>query len=150
MTEKKVPQTVGVSWAFVIGVDTTGVPHFFDYEDVAEVKALRVAVLDDIHAAVSIASADMEFHSPSEIPYVVAFLVFQVPNGYIAASPNIFENISPFSYPSAYHIRGALNVLQSQITAQRTLDLLASVATAATVSTSKPDENKTPGGLIVV
>lgn len=151
MAEKKASPVVGVSWAFVVGVDTTGIPHFIDYEDVANVKALRAASIDDIHAAVSIAERDIGFDVPSELPYVVAFLVFQVPNGYIAASPNIFENISPVGYPSTYHIKGALNVLQSQITAQRTLDLMASLASQVAVSADKlkQDENKTPGGLIV-
>jgi len=152
-------EPVTVQWAFIVAVDSYGEIVLVDHEFVTNVKAKRIATLDDIYSAAFIASGEYPnmWCNPGDTVYSFAFLVFQMPEGHIAASPNIFENFIVLSGPSANQVRGALGVLQGQIIAQRTADLAAQVAVQATLSVLKssaaaadPDaKNKTKGGLIV-
>lgn len=149
-----------VQWAFVVGVDSSGNFSLIDHDRVTDVRAKRVATLDDINAACVVASRQKSFAFwPGNGEYSVAFLVFQVPTGFIAASDNIFENIIPLSNPSDAQVLGAFGVLQNQITAERAANLAAQVAVSSTLSFLKqeaekamdPDApKKTPGGLIRV
>lgn len=148
----------GVTWAFVAGVDEWGNVFIMEHEDVHLVMARRAASLDDIHAATYvILDHERKFarYRPSSEPYVVAFLVFQLPDGHIAASPDIFDEVIPVSSPSDKQIVGAFGVLQGQIIATKAANMAAQVAVSATMSVLKqavpvdPDAaKKTPGGLI--
>lgn len=147
-----------VQWAFVVGVDEWGNVFLMEHEDVHLVMAKRAASLDDIHAATYvILGGEHKFarYRPSSEPYVVAFLVFQLPDGHIVASPDIFDEVIPVSSPSDKQILGAFGVLQGQIIASKAANLAAQVAVQATVSVLKSSapvdpeaKNKTPGGLI--
>ena len=149
---------ITVQWAFVVGV-FDGTISLIDHDFSAEVKAVRPATLDDIYAAcyVTAGQKDLWFARPSSDPYTCAFVVFQMPTGQIAASPDVFENLTPVSYPSDTQARGAFGVLQAQIIAQKTADIVAPLAAQATLSMlmanvnkADPDApNKTSGGLIV-
>lgn len=145
------PQSIPATWAFVVAVDSDGAIHIVDHEHVTEVHAKRVATMDDIYASSFIASqvSQYTFLRPHEDVYSHAYLVFQVPDGRIAASMNIFENVVPVTGPSNTHILGAFGVLQGQIIAQKTAEVLAIEAAMSTALKNQAD-GKTPGGLIRV
>ena len=159
MTTDKPMGPITVQWVFVVGVDSGGHLHMIDHEYVTDVHAKRIATLDDINAAAFLGSREktFTFFRPSIHAYSVAFLVFQMPDGYIAASPNIFENLVPLSGPSNAQVLGAFGVLQNQIISQRLADLAAQVAGQTTLSMLRasaeavdPDASKkTKGGLYV-
>jgi hypothetical protein len=157
MTERIV-EALPVTWAFVVGVDWLGQPHFIDHDESTDVTAKRVATLDDIYAASSIASEFPVYErtEAGHATYTCAFLVFQLPEGIIAASPNIFDNVVPMDYPSGNHMKGAFNVLQAQIIAQKTAEIAAPMAVQATLSVlgagakaQAKAEGKSEGGLLV-
>lgn len=161
MVDKKPTGPITVQWAFVAAVNSDGEVDLVDHEFVVNVKAKRVATLDDINAAAFLGSKElgvMPWINPGDLIYSTAFLVFQMPDGFIAASPNVFENIVPVTGPSTAQVLGAFGVLQNQIIAQRTADLAAPLAIQAALSflrneaeKTDPDaKNKTPGGLIRV
>jgi hypothetical protein len=147
---------VNVSWAFIVGVDDDGNITLIDHDDAMGVKAKRVASLDDIYAA-SVVGAGMKNYwltPPSEDAYTLAFVVFQTPEGYVAASPNIFENIVPAKpEPGQAQIKGAFGVLQGQIIAQKTADaiqMVGAMAAAAKARAADPEAaKKSAGGLYV-
>lgn len=153
--DKLEPTTV--TWAFVVGVDWRGMPHIVDHDDVHLVQAKRLVSVDDIYAACSIAAAwpHYERTEAGHATYTTAFLVFQLPDGHIAASPNVFYEVIPMDYPSSNHIKGAFNVLQGQIISQNAASLAAPLAAQATLSvltTKAPDpeaDKKSKGGLLV-
>lgn len=158
MSSEKPTGPITVSWAFVVGVDDHGRVHMIDHEFALEVRSRRIATLDDIYAASVIAGKHKEFSflRPSEDVYNVAFMVFQVPEGYIAASPDVFEEIIPISSPSTAQVEGAFGVLQGQIIAQKAADMAAPLAVQATLSVlgagakaANKAEGKTEGGLYV-
>ena len=154
-----IPAPIPVSWAFIVGVDRTGVPHVLEHDDVQAIHASRVATLDDINSAAFILGHKDLYENlyPFDEGYTIAFLVFQMPDGYIAASPNIFENVVPAGYARSIQMKGAFGVLQNQITAERAANMAAQVAVQTTLSVLKrgaeaadPDaKNKTKGGLYV-
>lgn len=162
-TTAKPSGPITVQWAFVVGVDSNGRIYLIDHEFVHEVKARRAAVLDDIYAASFVTTrvgTNFAFYEPGDDVYALAFLVFQMPDGYIAASPDIFDNIVPVTSPSDVQVLGAFGVLQGQIIAQRAADMAAQVAVQATLSVIKGEaqkvkaeqnraEGKSEGGLIV-
>lgn len=146
---------VPVIWAVVVGVNDGGGVHLIDHEYNYEVRAQRLSTLDDIYAAAFIGGQevadDWEFEAPGDIGTLVhAFVVFQFPNGLIAASPDVFEDLVPVRVPTGVHIMGAFGVLQGQIVAQKTAAAFMAMAeTLAAVPQPVADPNKTPGGLIV-
>jgi hypothetical protein len=154
-TDKIGPVTV--AWAFIVGVDDLGRLYFIDHEYVTDVKAKRIATLDDIYSAAAVAQQEKAygFFRPSEDAYAVAFLVLQSTDGYIAASPDIFENVVPASNPGNAQVLGAFAALQGQIIAQKTLDAMnmqsyLAASAAETARRSDPDASKkTAGGLYV-
>lgn len=157
MNATKPAGPITVQWAFVVGV-FDGKVTLIDHEYAHEVKASRPATLDDIHAACFVVSkqqAEYWFIEPSAQPYTCAFVIFQMPTGQIAASPDVFEDLAPVSFPNDTQAFGAFGVLQAQIIAQKTADIAAPLAAQATLSMLRqmapadPDApNKTPGGLI--
>lgn len=168
MAAEKPTGPITVMWALVVCVDADGVPYPIDHEFNYEVKTKRPASLDDIDAACMImGEQDAIYYKHPEAgnPYSFAFLVFQMPDGHIAASPDIFEDVIPVVSPTFIQIKGALSVLRGQIIAQRTADLAgqvagdvaAKVAVQATLSVLKqaatemdPDAaKKSQGGLYV-
>lgn len=162
-TTGNVPELIPVSWAFIVAVDYNGRPEIVDLDYVTDIKASRMATLDDINAAAFILGQRslLELEEVEEIKdgYRLAFLVFQVPEGFIAASPNIFENLAPSGYAYSVTKKGAFGVLQNQITAERAANLASQVAVSATLSFLKNEaqkamdpeaDKKSKGGLIVV
>lgn len=155
---EKIIDPLTVTWAFVVGVDWLGTPHIIAHDDVHLVQAKRLVSVDDIYAASSIA-AEWPVYERTEaghVTYTTAFLVFQLSDGHIAASPNIFDNVVPMDYPSSNHIKGAFNVLQGQIIAQNAASLAAPMAAEATLSVlsagakaQNKAEGKSEGGLLV-
>lgn len=149
------PVAASVSWAFIVGVDDDGNIELIDFDDAIEVKAKRAASLDDIYSASVIASNvhDYWFTRPSEDVYTLAFLVFQMPDGQIAASPNIFENIvAAKPFPGQAQSKGAFGVLQAQIIAQKTADAIQMMSMVAQARANKADPDaakKSAGGLYV-
>lgn len=158
------PKQVTALWAVVLCVDADGVVYPVDHEFNYEVKTKRLATLDDIDAACVVLGAEDGLyykHPESGNPYSFAFLVFQLPDGHIAANEDIFADVIPVTSPTFNQVKGALGVLRSQIAAQRTADLAgtvaAQVAVQATLSVlervavaSDPDANKkSAGGLFV-
>jgi hypothetical protein len=155
---EQITDPLTVSWAFVVCVDWLGQPHIIDHDEATDVTAKRVATLDDIYAASSIASGYQVYErtDAGHATYTCAFLVFQLPEGIIAASPNIFDNVVPTDYPSGNHMKGAFNVLQAQIIAQKTAEIAAPLAVQATLSVlgagakaQNKAEGKSEGGLFV-
>jgi hypothetical protein len=150
------PRTV--LWALVVCV-RDGTVHLIDYEFALEVTAGRPASLDDIYAACVVAVSShgpFAFGRPSD-QYSVAFLVFQMPDGQIQVSPDIFDDVTPVVSPTTAQVIGAFGVIQGQIIARLAADLAAQVAVQATMSLltslapslAEVDENKSKGGLIV-
>lgn len=130
---KEVPKPLTVSWAFVVGVDKSGVPHVIDPGDAHEVRAARPVVIDDIYAACSV----LEEYSLGQVqdePYATAFIVFCLTDGHVVASPDVFENIAPLGYPTEAQVKGATHVLRSQVISQETAKLAAGLAADATLS----------------
>lgn len=147
---------INASWAFVVGTDEDGNIYLLDHDDVLDIKARRGASLDDIYAATVIGLDQKHGYSimrPSEDTYTVAFLVFQLPEGYIVASPNIFDNVvTTKPYPSNAQIKSAFGVLQGQIIAQKTADaiqMMGAVAAAKARAADPEASKKTAGGLYV-
>jgi hypothetical protein len=154
-------KTITVQWAFVVGV-FDGSPHLIDHDYTHEVKALRPATLDDIYAACFVASKqkDYWFQKPSPDAYTCAFVVFQLSDGRIAASPDVFEDLIPVARQTEAQALGAFGVLQAQIIAQKTADIAAPLAAQATLSmlsasakrVEAADPNapkKSQGGLVI-
>jgi len=162
MSATKPSGPITVQWAFVVGV-FNGQPTLIDHDYALEVRAVRPASLDDIYSACFVASMEKDywFARPTRAePYTCAFVVFQMPDGRIAASPDVFEDLSPVSRQTEAQARGAFGVLQAEIIAQKTADLAASVAAKATLSVlnnvaaqvqaADPNEpKKSEGGLYV-
>lgn len=148
-----------VAWAFVVGVDDSGRIYLIDHEFVTDVYAKRAASLDDIHAACYVAASvgtHFAFHRPSTDAYTVAFLVFQLPDGHIVASPDIFDEIIPVTSPGEAQVLGAFGVLQGQIIASKAANMAAQVAVQATLSVlnagakqANATAGKSEGGLYV-
>lgn len=159
MDTKKPVGPITVSWAYVIGVDDLGRVHMIDHDYAHEVKAKRLATLDDIYAACYVVGNKATTYAlwkPSEDAYNVAFVVFQVPEGYVAASPDVFEELVSLTAPSDAQILGSLGVLQGQIIAQKAADMATPLAVQTTLSVlnagakeARKAEGKSEGGLIV-
>lgn len=119
---------IPVTWAFIVGIDGDGAISLIDHENVQEVRAVRPVCLDDIFAAAYVGGQenadDWEFTDPAGVRYAAAFVVFQMPNGTILASPDVFEDISPMTGPTGPNVKGAFGVLQAQIIAQKTADAI--------------------------
>lgn len=156
----KIVDPFTVQWVFIVAVEDDGLAFMIDHEFVLDVKTKRSCTLDDIYAVAAFGSVDatrkFEFAGPKDEPYTTAFLVFQTPDGHVAASPNIFDNLIPLDIPSDYQIFGAFSVLMGQIIAQKTADITAPLAAKAALSmlasrVADPEaDKKTPGGLLRV
>lgn len=143
-----------VTWAIVIGVDGKGLPHLIDHEDNYLVHASRPATFDDIYAACTIIGTwhftDVYAEDVDTEEYVVAFVVFQTIDGHILASPNVFEPIVPTNIPTNTHIQGGLSVLQSTITAQKSVEAIQMAAAMSRAMNRDPEaDKKSAGGLYV-
>jgi hypothetical protein len=144
-----------VQWVIVAAVDDEGYIYLIDHDFVTDVQARRPATLDDIYAAAAecVKHEDLQTYSDvREDTYTVAFLVFQTTDGHIAASPNIFDNFVPLTGPTVHNLLGAFSVLQGQIIAQKTVDLIQMNAAMARVQNKAADPDaakKSSGGLYV-
>lgn len=148
----EISQTIPVNWAFVVAVDSRGHLSLIDYDHVTDVHAKRAASMDDMYSAAFLGSMDknLVFTKPYEDDvYSHAFLVFQIADGRVAASPNIFENVIPVAGPTGVQALGAFGVLQGLIIAQKTAEVLA-VNAAMSTALKNQSEGKTPGGLLRV
>lgn len=146
--------TVSVNWAIAIGVTEQGTSQFIDPDYTYRVRSRREATDDDIYAACAVATATADaWHKPSEeSPYVCAFLVFQLPNGFIMASPDVHEDIIPVTVPSQHQLKGALEVIKGQIIAQKAANITLGVMQAGAQrarAAAMAAQGKTEGGLIV-
>lgn len=145
---------IPVQWAFIVATDDRGAPYLIEHDDAALISAKRVATLDDIYAGSYRAERYDDFYTvnPQDQTWTVAFLVFQTPHGYVAASPDVFEDVAPMGFATDWQMKAAFAVLQSQITAQRVLDMfqINVTASAKAAQTAKNKaEGKSEGGLIL-
>jgi hypothetical protein len=123
------------NYAFVLGTREDGSVQIVDHDHVLDVRSRRVATLDDMYAAAGLAWSREAFPGePQETPYVTAFLVFQLPEGPIVASPDVFHNIMTLIDPTSLQVRGACDVLRGQIVAQKAADMAAPLAIQAALS----------------
>lgn len=133
-TPAKATGPIPCLWAVVVGVDEDGAVYLVDHSNAQFVRSQRQASLDDIYAAAYIGGKenpdDWEFSAPDE-PFVTAFVAFQISNGTILASPDVFENLTPVIGPTGTQVCGAFGVLMAQITAQKTADVVVLTLAAA-------------------
>jgi hypothetical protein len=141
---------VPVDFAYIVGIEIDGNTVVLPAD--SRVHVQRAPEPDDIYGAISLILMEdgiagmILLFAQSDAIYESAFMVMRMASGKVLLSPDLNMEVSSVREPSKEHVFSSLSVLHANITAVKTIDMLAG-ASAISQRMSQDEQLKQQLGL---